>query len=63
MSGRSVTGGGRNGGSARSMLRSPFVLMVGAVLTWFIAAFLVWPNLNVLISTFFPDGSFSGRAA
>ncbi|WP_436474872.1 ABC transporter permease [Arthrobacter sp. R4] len=57
------TKGGRNGGSARSMLRSPFVLMVGAVLTWFIAAFLVWPNLNVLIATFFPDGSFSGRAA
>ncbi|MET3720131.1 MULTISPECIES: iron ABC transporter permease [unclassified Arthrobacter] len=49
--------------SAKSMLRSPFILIVGTVLTWFIAAFLVWPNLNVLISTFFPDGSFSGRAA
>ena len=45
------------------MLRSPFVLVVGVVLTWFIAAFLVWPNANVLIATFFPDGSFSGRAA
>ena len=49
--------------SAKSMLRSPFILIVGTVLTWFIAAFLVWPNLNVLLATFFPDGSFSGRAA
>jgi iron(III) transport system permease protein len=45
------------------MFRSPAVLIVGVVLTWFIAAFLVWPNVNVLIQTFFPDGSFSGRAA
>src|SRR5687768_4687262 len=51
------------GTPVRSMARSPFVLVVGAVLTWFIAAFLVWPNVNVLIQTFFPDGSFSGRAA
>jgi len=47
----------------RSMARSPFVLVVGVILTWFIAAFLVWPNVNILIATFFPDGSFSGRAA
>ncbi|WP_309106375.1 iron ABC transporter permease [Arthrobacter sp.] len=52
-----------SGTSVRSMLRSPFVILVGVVLTWFIAAFLVWPNANVLIATFFPDGSFSGRAA
>ena len=52
-----------SGTSAKNMLRSPFILIVGTVLTWFIAAFLVWPNLNVLIATFFPDGSFSGRAA
>lgn len=45
------------------MLRSPFVIVVGVALTWFIAAFLVWPNANVLIATFFPDGRFSGRAA
>ena len=32
------------------MARSPFVLVVGVVLTWFIAAFLVWPNVNVLIA-------------
>ena len=57
------TAGGSNGASTRSMLRSPAVLIVGVVLTWFIAAFLVWPNANVLIQTFFPDGSFSGRAA
>lgn len=44
------------------MLRSPAVLIVGITVTWFIAAFLVWPNANVLIQTFFPDGNFSGRA-
>ncbi|CAN7582018.1 ABC transporter permease [Arthrobacter sp. LjRoot14] len=49
--------------SAGSMLRSPFIIIVGTVLTWFIAAFLVWPNANVLIETFFPEGNFSGRAA
>lgn len=48
---------------ARSMLRSPFIIIVGTVLTWFIATFLVWPNANVLIETFFPGGTFSGRAA
>jgi iron(III) transport system permease protein len=58
-----MSGSSRGGSSAKSMLRSPFILIVGVVLTWFIAAFLVWPNLNVLIATFFPDGSFSGRAA
>ncbi|MFP5368621.1 MAG: iron ABC transporter permease, partial [Actinomycetes bacterium] len=52
-----------SGSGIRGMVRSPFVLVVGAVLTWFIAAFLVWPNINVLLATFFPDGSFSGRAA
>ncbi|SDS49097.1 iron(III) transport system permease protein [Pseudarthrobacter equi] len=52
-----------SGTPVRSMVRSPFVLVVGVILTWFIAAFLVWPNINVLIATFFPDGSFSGRAA
>ncbi|WP_139006209.1 ABC transporter permease [Arthrobacter crystallopoietes] len=48
--------------SVRSMMRSPFVLVSGAVLTWVIVAFLVWPNLNLLIETFWPDGAFSGRA-
>ncbi|KIS25503.1 iron ABC transporter permease [Arthrobacter sp. SPG23] len=52
-----------SGTPAKSMLRSPFIIIVGTVLTWFIAAFLVWPNANVLIETFFPDGNFSGRAA
>jgi iron(III) transport system permease protein len=52
-----------SGTPARAMLRSPFIIGVGVVLTWFIAAFLVWPNANVLIETFFPDGRFSGRAA
>ena len=43
-------------------LRSPFVLIVGAVLIWFVTAFLIWPNANLLIATFFPNGAFSVRA-
>jgi iron(III) transport system permease protein len=48
--------------SARSALRSPFILVVFAVLAWFIVTFLVWPNANLLIETFAPGGEFSGRA-
>ncbi|GAP54128.1 probable ABC transporter permease protein y4fN [Arthrobacter sp. Hiyo6] len=43
-------------------LRSPFVLIAGAVLIWFVTAFLIWPNANLLIATFFPNGAFSLRA-
>ncbi|WP_150307246.1 ABC transporter permease [Planctomonas psychrotolerans] len=49
-------------GTLRSMFRSPLVVVVMLVLLWFIASFLVFPNANLLISTFFPDGSFSPRA-
>ncbi|WP_367182130.1 ABC transporter permease [uncultured Arthrobacter sp.] len=49
-------------GSTRRMLRSPAVIITMTVLVWFIAAFLLWPNANLLIQTFFPDGQFSGRA-
>lgn len=51
-----------NRSPVRSMLRSPFVVVVTVVLTWFIVAFLLWPNANLLRETFFPDGEFSGRA-
>lgn len=44
------------------MLRSPFVIITLVALTWVIAVFLLWPNANLLIETFFPDGEFSGRA-
>jgi iron(III) transport system permease protein len=44
------------------LLRSPAVLVVGVVLTWFVVAFLVLPNIRLLGETFFPDGEFSGRA-
>ena len=30
-----------------------------ATLVWFIIAFLIYPNINLLIKTFFEDGSFS----
>lgn len=30
-----------------------------AMLVWFIIAFLIYPNINLLIKTFFGDGSFS----
>lgn len=52
----------RNPHSVSRMLRSPFVLVVLMVVGWFIVALLVWPNLNLLIATFFPDGQFSWSA-
>ena len=48
--------------SLRTMFRSPLVLIVLVVLLWFIAAFLLLPNINLLVSTFFPGGEFSARA-
>ncbi len=48
--------------SLRSMVRSPLVVVVTLVLLWFVATFLVFPNVNLLVGTFFPDGRFSGGA-
>ncbi|MGM7637508.1 ABC transporter permease [Bacillus sp. Hm123] len=36
-----------------------YLWFVGIILTWFIAAFLILPNTNILYMTFFQDGSFS----
>ncbi|MEK8132609.1 hypothetical protein WMW72_32475 [Paenibacillus filicis] len=36
-------------------------ILVAVLLVWFIAAFLVYPNLNLLWATFFPEGSFSSE--
>lgn len=36
-----------------------YLWIVGIVLTWFIAAFLILPNANILYTTFFAGGSFS----
>lgn len=44
------------------MVKSPLVVVTLIVLTWFSAAFLVWPNVNLLAETFFPNGEFTGRA-
>ena len=33
--------------------------IVGIILAWFIAAFLILPNANILFTTFFADGAFS----
>lgn len=49
-------------GSVWRMIRSPFVIVVGLVALWFIITFLVWPNGNLLVQTFFPDGQLSLRA-
>ncbi|WP_082046297.1 ABC transporter permease [Arthrobacter sp. L77] len=49
-------------GTGTRMLRSPLVIVTLLILTWFSAAFLLWPNLNLLAETFFPDGRFTGRA-
>ncbi|MGE8205454.1 ABC transporter permease [Heyndrickxia sp. NPDC080065] len=36
-----------------------YLWIVGIILTWFIAAFLILPNVNILYTTFFAGGSFS----
>nr|WP_246218415.1 iron ABC transporter permease [Litoribacterium kuwaitense] len=33
--------------------------LIGILLTWFITAFLIVPNINILSTTFFVDGAFS----
>ncbi|WP_165064783.1 ABC transporter permease [Marisediminicola senii] len=48
--------------SLRPMLRSPLIIVTSIVLIWFTVTFLVFPNANLLVSTFFPDGQFSGSA-
>ncbi|WP_043672738.1 ABC transporter permease [Clavibacter michiganensis] len=46
----------------RALLRSPLGVAVLIAALWFIVTFLVFPNANLLVTTFFPDGAFSGRA-
>ncbi|QIS38957.1 ABC transporter permease [Clavibacter capsici] len=46
----------------RALLRSPLGVVVLVAALWFIVTFLVFPNANLLVTTFFPDGAFSGRA-
>ncbi|MGM7723525.1 ABC transporter permease [Metabacillus sp. Hm71] len=36
-----------------------YLLLVGIILTWFITAFLILPNVNILYTTFFAEGAFS----
>lgn len=49
-------------GSIRRMFRSPLVVIVGLIITWFIVAFLIWPNFNLMVQTFMPDGQPTLRA-
>ncbi|XCB28971.1 hypothetical protein RQN30_06675 [Arcanobacterium hippocoleae] len=42
--------------SMRRMLRNPFNAVVLALVMWFIAAFLLLPAINVLISAFTVEG-------
>lgn len=52
-----------NGASSISrMIRSPFVIVTGVIVGWFIVAFLIWPNANLLVQTFVPDGEPTLRA-
>lgn len=46
---------------SNKILNPTFILLAlsTGVLLWFILAFIVWPNAQVLFSTFFQDGSFS----
>ncbi|AZA14705.1 ABC transporter permease [Corynebacterium choanae] len=47
--------------SIGAMLRSPLNLVVLAILSWFILAFLIVPTFTLLQQTFFPDGQFTTR--
>ncbi|WP_369045476.1 ABC transporter permease [Sinomonas sp. P10A9] len=46
----------------RQLLRSPLFVVVGIVLVWFSAAFLVYPTLRVLTTVFAPEGQVSFSA-
>jgi len=48
--------------NVKTMLRSPLVIIVGAITIYFIVAFLLLPNLSLLVQIFFPNGSPSVRA-
>ncbi|MFD5750409.1 ABC transporter permease [Streptomyces sp. NPDC127033] len=48
--------------SARTVFRSPLVMVAGVALLWFVVAFLVYPNAVTLQQIFFPHGSPSTRA-
>ena len=39
-----------------------YLTLVSLFLVWFIAAFLIFPNVNIVYHTFFSDGKFSFRA-
>lgn len=49
----------RNLLSIRTMLRSPFNLLVLLVVGYFILTFLLWPNVTLLINVFRTDGQWS----
>lgn len=46
-------------GEAMKMLRSPMVLIVGVVTAWFIVAFLIVPNVELLQAVFAPKEGLS----
>lgn len=46
----------------RSILRSPFALIVGLIAAWFVTAFLIWPNISVFANVFVPNGHFTLQA-
>ncbi|WP_231514921.1 ABC transporter permease [Oceanobacillus salinisoli] len=39
--------------------RNVYLLIIGGLLAWFITAFLILPNLNLIYTVFFSEGSFS----
>lgn len=39
-----------------------YLTVVSIFLVWFIVAFLIYPNINIVYHTFFADGKFSIRA-
>ena len=43
----------------REMFRSPMFIVVFVVVVWFVATFMIWPNITLLLQVFRPAGEWS----
>lgn len=44
---------------SRSFKFNPIIIVLSLLITWFVFAFLVYPNINTIYETFFSTGTFS----
>lgn len=43
----------------RALLQSPLFVLILVVVLWFIATFLIWPNVTLLLQVFRPEGEWT----